>query len=147
MTNLLLSTSLLALVLATPALAQTTEAQSGDNTPASASPMVVTATRLSTPEIDVADSITLITAADIALKQEQTLPDVLKDAPGLNVVQSGGPGGQTSVFMRGTNPDHVKVLVDGIDVSDPSSASNTFDFGQFLTGDIDRVINRRRVHA
>ena len=29
--------------------------------------------------------------------------------PGLNVVQTGGPGGQTSVFMRGTNSNHVKV--------------------------------------
>ena len=59
--------------------------------------------------------------------------------PGLNVVQTGGPGGQTSVFMRGTNSNHVKVLVDGIDVSDPSSPNDAFDFGQFLTGDIARV--------
>ena len=59
--------------------------------------------------------------------------------PGLNVVQSGGPGGQTSVFMRGTDSNHVKVLVDGIDVSDPSSPVDAYDFGQFLTGDIQKV--------
>ena len=47
----------------------------------------------------------------------------------LNVVQTGGPGGQTSVFMRGTNPNHTKVLIDGIDVSDPSNPSADFDFG------------------
>jgi len=102
-------------------------------------PVVVTANRLPTPLADVASSITLITADDIAGKQETTLPDLLKDAPGLNVVQSGGPGGQTSVFMRGTNSNHVKVLVDGVDVSDPSTANGTFDFGQFLTSDIARV--------
>jgi len=139
MTRLLASTSLLALALASPVFAQTAADQPGDGKTTIVSPVVVTATRLPTPEIDVADSITVITAADIALKQEQTLPDVLKDAPGLNVVQSGGPGGQTSVYMRGTNSNHVKVLVDGIDVSDPSSPTETFDFGQFLTGDIDRV--------
>ena len=64
---------------------------------------------------------------------------MLKDVPGLNVVQTGGPGGQTSVFMRGTNSNHTKVLVDGIDVSDPSSSTGAFDFGQFLTQDIERV--------
>src|SRR6202050_5408653 len=101
--------------------------------------VVVTATRVPTPQAKIASSITVITAKDIAAKQQQTLPDVLADAPGLNVLQSGGPGGQTSVFMRGTDSNHVKVLVDGIDVSDPSSPTGTFDFGQFLTQDIDRI--------
>jgi vitamin B12 transporter len=101
--------------------------------------VVVSATRIPTPELQVASSVTVITSDDIAARQEQTLPDVLKDVPGLNLVQSGGPGGQTTVFMRGTNTNHTKVLVDGIDVSDPSSANATFDFGQFLTQDIERI--------
>jgi vitamin B12 transporter len=126
-----------ALAFATSAHAQTAQAEPAGNTEVDT--VVVTATRVPTPKLEVASSITVFTAADIAAKQEQTLPDVLKDSPGLNVVQTGGPGGQTSVFMRGTNSNHVKVLVDGIDVSDPSSPSATFDFGQFLTPDIDRV--------
>lgn len=101
--------------------------------------IVVTATRIPTPEARVASSITVVTAADIAAKQLQTLPDVLQFVPGLNVVQTGGPGGQTSVFMRGTDSNHVKVLVDGIDVSDPSSPNGAYDFGQFLTPDIARI--------
>jgi vitamin B12 transporter len=101
--------------------------------------IVVTATRIPTPEVQVASSISVITADDIADQQLQTLPDVLRQVPGLNVVQSGGPGGQTSVFMRGTNSNHTKVLVDGIDVSDPSSPDGTFDFGPFLTQDIEKV--------
>jgi vitamin B12 transporter len=101
--------------------------------------IVVTATRIPTPMSEVASSITVITAADIAAKQQQTLPDVLQDVPGLNIVQTGGPGGQTSMFMRGANANHVKVFVDGIDVSDPSIANASFDFGQFLTPDIERV--------
>jgi vitamin B12 transporter len=53
--------------------------------------------------------------------------------PGLNVVQTGGPGGQTSIS------NHTKVLIDGIDVSDPSTPNRTFDFGQMLAMDIERV--------
>jgi vitamin B12 transporter len=107
--------------------------------PSSLDTVVVTATRIPTPESQVASSITVVTADDIAAMQTQTLPDLLKVVPGLNVVQVGGPGGQTSVFMRGTNPNHVKVFVDGIDMSDPSSFNTAFDFGQFLTQDISRV--------
>jgi vitamin B12 transporter len=101
--------------------------------------IVVTATRIPTPELQIASSISVVTADDIAARQVQSLPDLLALVPGLNVVQSGGPGGQTSVFMRGTNSNHTKVLVDGIDVSDPSSPVGTFDFGQFLTQDVEKV--------
>jgi vitamin B12 transporter len=101
--------------------------------------VVVAATRMPTPELEVASSVTVVTAADIEARQERTFVDVLKDVPGLNVVQEGGPGGQTSVFIRGTNSNHVKVLIDGIDVSDPSNANAAFDFGQLMTQDIERV--------
>ena len=101
--------------------------------------VVVTATRIPTPESEVASSMTVITADDVAAKQSQTLPDLLKDVPGLNLVQTGGPGGQTSIFIRGTNSNHTKVFVDGMDVSDPSSADGSFDFSRFLTQDIQSV--------
>ena len=101
--------------------------------------IIVTATRIPTPESQIASSVTVITAEDIAARQDQSLPDVLKEVPGLNLVQSGGPGGQTSVFMRGTNSNHTKVLVDGIDVSDPSNPTGAFDFSQFLTQDIQKI--------
>src|SRR6202789_1014690 len=101
--------------------------------------IVVTATRVPTPESQIASSITVITAGDIAAKALDTLPDVLAEGPGLNVVQTGGPGGQTAVFTEGMNSNDVKVLVDGIDVSDVSSPTDTFDFGQFLTPDIAKI--------
>jgi vitamin B12 transporter len=102
-------------------------------------PVIVSATRIPTPALEVASSITVITAADIEARQERTIADALKDVPGLNVVQTGGPGGVTSVFIRGTNSNHTKVLIDGIDVSDPSNSTGAFDFGQLLTPDIERV--------
>ena len=64
---------------------------------------------------------------------------MLRDVPGLNLVQTGGEGGQTSIFMRGTNSNHTKVLVDGIDISDPSNPNGAFDFGKFNSADIARV--------
>ena len=99
--------------------------------------VVVTPTRLPTPESEVGSSITVITEEDIQRKQERTLPDALKDVPGLNVVQTGGPGGTTSVFIRGANSNQTKVFIDGIDATDP--ATGTFNFEHILTWDIERV--------
>jgi vitamin B12 transporter len=101
--------------------------------------IVVSATRLPTPADQVASSVTVITATDLQQEQRRTVPDALTIVPGLNVVQTGGPGGQTSVFIRGTNSNQVKVLIDGIDASDPSNPNASFDFGQLLTGDIERI--------
>lgn len=103
------------------------------------SPVVVGATRVPTPEDQLGSTVTVITADDIAKKQQRTLPDVLQSVPGLNIVQTGGPGGVSSVFMRGTNSNHTKVFVDGIDMSDPSTPSGAFDFAHLTTADIDRI--------
>ena len=105
--------------------------------PGVATPNVVSPTGIVTPINQVASSVTVITAQDIATQQYRSVPDALNTVPGLNVVQSGGPGGQTSVFMRGTNSNHTKVLVDGVDVSDPRSG--TFDFAHLLTYDVSQI--------
>src|SRR5262249_43044061 len=76
---------------------------------------------------------------DIEAHHYVTVPDALSTAPGLNVVQQGGPGSQTSVFIRGTNSNHVKIIIDGIDMGDPSTPNGAFDLGQILTGDIERI--------
>lgn len=122
-----------------PAQAQQTIEQSASG-PAEALPAIsVSATGVPTPVTEIASSVTVITASDLEREQRRTLPNALQKVPGLNVVQLGGPGGQTSVFIRGTNSNHVKVLIDGIDVSDPSNPNRSFDFGQLLTEDVARV--------
>jgi vitamin B12 transporter len=101
--------------------------------------VVVSATRIPTPIAEIASSVTVITAADIEARQQRSLPDVLRSVPGVNIVQSGGAGGQTSLFIRGTNSNHTKVLLDGIDISDPSTANGVADISKLLAGDIARV--------
>ena len=50
-----------------------------------------------------------------------------------------GRAGRRPCSSAGTNANQVKVLIDGIDASDPSNPNGAFDFGQLLTYDIDRV--------
>src|SRR5438045_5798544 len=116
------------IALAVPALAQPS-----DET------VVVGATRIPTPVREVASSVTVITAADIEARQQRSLPDILRSVPGVNIVQTGGAGGQTSLFLRGANPNHTKVLLDGIDIADPSTPSGAIDISKLLAGDIAKV--------
>ncbi len=99
----------------------------------------VVANSTPTPNDQTGSSVTVVTAEQIQRMQRRSAPEILQTIPGLNVVQTGGAGGYTNVFMRGTNANHVKVLIDGIEVNDPASANGTFDFGQLLAGDIERV--------
>ncbi|MEJ2378670.1 MAG: TonB-dependent receptor [Pseudolabrys sp.] len=119
-------------------LAQQAHAQDGSQA-VTLPPVVVSATTVPTPASAVASSVTVITGQELQREQIRTIPDALRMVPGLNVVQTGGPGGQTAVFMRGTNSNHVKVLLDGIDIGDPSTPNGAFDFAHLLTGDIERI--------
>lgn len=88
---------------------------------------------------EIGSSVTIITEQDIAVRQRRMLPELLKTTPGLNVVQTGGLGGATSIYMRGTNANEVKVRLDGMDINDTSSPDGSFDAGQFVTDGIGRI--------
>src|SRR5262245_49631779 len=104
------SAALIALVQ--PALAQAdgTIDDSGLMVSRGSEQIVVGATRIPTRVAEIATSVTVITAADIEARQQRSLPDLLRSVPGVNIVQSGGAGGQTSLFIRGTNSNHTKVM-------------------------------------
>jgi vitamin B12 transporter len=100
---------------------------------------VVTATRGVTPAEQVGNAVTVITAGQIEKSQETDVADLLRTVPGLDVVRSGGPGQQVSVFLRGTESNHVLVLIDGIEATDPSNPTNQFDFAGLAVDDIERI--------
>lgn len=101
--------------------------------------MLITATRTPSNIDTLGSTVSLITAKDIDRKQYVSLDEVLMSVPGLNVVQSGGKGAQTSVFLRGTNSEHVLVLIDGVEMNDPSTPSGAFDFSNFLVEGIESI--------
>ncbi len=101
--------------------------------------IAVSPTTIPTPTEQLGSSVTVITAADIERDQRRTIPDILNNVPGLHVVQTGGPGGQTAIFMRGTGSQHVKVLLDGIDISDASTPNGAIDLAHLLASDIEQV--------
>jgi len=100
-------------------------------------PVVVTATRVETPQEQVTTSLSVITSDDIRAQQALTVEEVLRDVPGLDVVQSGSRGATTSVFIRGSDSDQVLVLIDGVEVN--SVTSGGFNFAHLTTESVERI--------
>jgi vitamin B12 transporter len=122
-TKMLKKTALAAALLSGLA-AQTGQAQTAtnqnNNPDSTLSTVVVTATRTAITENDALSSVTVITREDIDRLQPTTVADLLTGLPGVSISQTGGIGASTSLYLRGTNPTHVLVLIDGIRIGSVS---------------------------
>lgn len=127
MKRLLLTTAAL---LAAPSCVLAQEATPVDD-------IVITATRLPTVVQDVPGA-RVIDAETIRLRGAVFAQDILADVPGLSVYRA-GPGGVTSVRMRGAAQDKSLILVDGVPVNDPSQPAGGFDFSGFDLGATDQI--------
>ncbi len=80
-------------------------------------PVIVTATRTENPAAEVLASVELIRGEDLLRQPASDLGDALRMIPGVEVARLGGPGQQTSLFLRGSESNHVLVLVDGLRIN------------------------------
>ncbi|MBN2887466.1 MAG: TonB-dependent receptor plug domain-containing protein, partial [Chromatiaceae bacterium] len=79
-------------------------------------PLVVTATRTPQSAAATLASVTLIERETIERQQARSLPDLLRGLPGVTLVENGGPGQSASLLLRGTDSDHLLLLIDGVRV-------------------------------
>jgi vitamin B12 transporter len=128
-----------AFLLAAPFLCRAQDAASSalSNSEAESEGIVVSATRIETPEEESPASIDVIRANDFEIKQTHRVADALREVPGLSVVQSGSPGALTSVFTRGLRSEHTQVLLDGIPVN--QGLQGAFNFADLTTENLDRI--------
>ncbi len=101
--------------------------------------VVVTATRTEMPLRRVASTVTVITAEEIRRRQHRFVTDVLRDIPGVDVRQDGGPGTSASIFIRGADSDHTLVLLDGVELNDPAAPSRLAILNSLTTDGIERI--------
>jgi vitamin B12 transporter len=101
--------------------------------------IVVTATRTPLSISQAGSAISVISGEEIAKASAKSVADVLRQVPGLNIVETGGPGSSTTVRIRGGESRHTLVLIDGVRVNDPSAGNNEFDFASLVPTDIERI--------
>ncbi|GMN03187.1 TonB-dependent receptor plug domain-containing protein [Erythrobacter sp. MTPC3] len=115
-----------ALIWCAPVMAQDQGTEYLYPEPAERPEVLVTASRIDT-EVETGDytgSASVITPEQIERRQVRDIGDVLRDVPGIAV---SSVAGQTQIRLRGSEANHVLVLVDGIEVSDPFGGE--FDIG------------------
>ena len=102
--------------------------------------VVVTSSRVATPVREVGTAVSVITSEDIELRGFNSMADLLRSQPGIGVSNAGGAGKQTSLRIRGEEGYRTLVLIDGVEVSDPTGTQVGPTFSHIMTtSDLERV--------
>ena len=72
--------------------------------------------------------VTVLSREDIQAAPVQSVNDLLKYAVGVDVRQRGPIGAQTDISLRGSNDEQITILLNGINICDPQTGHNAFDF-------------------
>jgi vitamin B12 transporter len=99
--------------------------------------LVVTASRHAESIFEASGSVSVITAEDIQRSAAEDLVEVLRLQAGVDIVRTGGAGAQTSVFLRGSNSNHILVLVDGVRVASPHTGAYAWE--QLPLNQVERI--------
>jgi vitamin B12 transporter len=99
-------------------------------------PVVVSETRTERRLSQSTGSVHVITRDELEKRHFPYLREVLRDVPGLAVVQTGSRGGTTSLFTRGGESDFTMVMVDGVKMNDPGGG---FEFANLTTDNVERI--------
>jgi vitamin B12 transporter len=100
--------------------------------------VVITASRIDTPIESMSASVNAITADEMENSKVRMLPELLQRVPGVSVSRSGGPGQQTSVYVRGAKPQHTLVLIDGVRMNGQLDLTG-YDMANLQLTDIERI--------
>ncbi len=65
--------------------------------------------------------IKVITKKDIEKSSATNLVDLLKTESSIGIASTGGPGSKPSYFLRGFPKKYLKVVIDGMNISDPTA--------------------------
>lgn len=84
-------------------------------------------------------TVEVVTEDELKRAPNTKVADLLTTLPGVTVSSNGGLGGSSTLRIRGLDGKYIKVLVDGIDVTDPSGTQTQLDWGNLTTGGISRI--------
>ncbi|HKY20585.1 MAG TPA: TonB-dependent receptor [Vicinamibacterales bacterium] len=135
--------SLFVLFLATASFAQTAPAAPAEPIKITES-VVVTASGKEEPVSQVGASITVLTREQIEQRNALSTIDLLRTVPGVIAARTGGVGNLTSLWVRGGESSHNKVLIDGMPLNEPGGV---FNFANLSPENIERIEVLRGSHS
>ena len=85
-----------------------------------------------------ANAISIIDLEQIKNRAVSSISDLLRNVPGLAVSKSGVQGSQTQIRVRGSEANHLLVLIDGIEANNPAQ-NDELNWGTLASSDIERI--------
>ena len=86
----------------------------------------------------IAGSVTIIDESQIRASGAIGISELLRTVAGVNIGQTGPTGSLSEVRFRGSESNHIMVLVDGVAINDIGQGSLT-DFSHLLVSNIERI--------
>lgn len=109
---------------------------------------IVSASHQAREAAELSSSVTVIDAAELAARTGQSAFDILRLVPSLQISRQGGAGGVVTAYLRGGEPNFTTVLVDGLELNDPTnSRGGSFDFAALEMSAIERIEVVRGPHS
>ncbi|MGS0682098.1 TonB-dependent receptor domain-containing protein [Shewanella sp. 125m-7] len=99
--------------------------------------ITVTGSRFDRTALQQLTVINTVEREEIARLNPKSVADVLETLPGVSVSRNGGAGQATSISIRGSNSNHVLVLIDGVKVG--SATLGTVSFNTLSPENIERI--------
>lgn len=85
----------------------------------------------------ITSAATILSEEEIKNRGQAFLSDILRSLPGLAVSRSGPSGNFTQIRVRGSEANHVLVLIDGVEAGNPNTGE--FDFAGIRSEDILKI--------
>jgi len=85
---------------------------------------------------EVGSSVSVVSQQEIEGRDAQSVLEVLRGVPGVDVNQTGRDGGVTGVFIRGGDSDYNLVMIDGVELNELGGA---FDFSSLPADGVQQV--------
>jgi vitamin B12 transporter len=101
--------------------------------------ITVSVSRTERSLLGVSASVEVLDADDLSAYRNFSLIDVLGQLTGLSISNSGGPGKQSTLRIRGEEGYRTRVLIDGVEVSDVSSTQIQAQLEHYLAAGVERV--------
>src|SRR5688572_25919608 len=102
--------------------------------------VVVIASRVETSLREVGASVSVIDRKEIELRGYPTVAQLLRTQAGITATNTGGAGKQTALRIRGEDGYRTLIMIDGVEVSDPTGTQVMAQVENLTTGsEIERI--------
>ena len=84
--------------------------------------------------------VSVIGEKEIAARNPASAVELFQQIPGIQIDQVGNAGGQGNIYIRGSEPNHTLILIDGVRLNDPTNnRGGGYDLSTLDPSSIERV--------